>query len=56
MLFLLRRFFPIGTEVSRIPQKDIVIGGYEIPAGVSISSSIFHLSEMDDVNSETEIL
>lgn len=29
------RFFPIGTDVSRIPQKNIVIGGYQVPAGVS---------------------
>ena len=30
------RFFPIGVEVSRIPKKDIIIGGYHIPAGVSL--------------------
>ena len=30
------RFFPIGLDVARIPQQNLVIGGYQIPAGVSI--------------------
>jgi cytochrome P450 len=30
------RFFPIGSEITRVPREDIVIGGYMIPAGVSI--------------------
>ncbi|ELU08502.1 hypothetical protein CAPTEDRAFT_30137, partial [Capitella teleta] len=29
------RFFPIGTEISRIVPTDITIGGYQIPKGVS---------------------
>lgn len=28
------RFFPIGLDVARLSQQDLVIGGYQIPAGV----------------------
>ena len=30
------RLYPIGTEVARYANKDMVIGGYHIPTGVSI--------------------
>jgi cytochrome P450 len=29
------RFFPLGSEFSREPKEDVVVGGYSIPAGVS---------------------
>ena len=34
------RFFPIGLELTRIPQQNLVIGGYQIPAGVSLCSML----------------
>ena len=40
------RFFPIGLDVARIPQQNLVIGGYQIPAGVS-SIVQFNLSLSD---------
>ena len=30
------RMYPIGTEVSRITDRDMELGGYHIPAGVSV--------------------
>lgn len=35
LLFVCFRFFPIGLDVARIPQQNLVIGDYQIPAGVN---------------------
>jgi hypothetical protein len=31
--------YPIGTEISRITAKDLVLSGYHVPADVSILST-----------------
>lgn len=35
------RFFPIGLDVSRKPQENLVIGGYQIPAGTHLELNNF---------------
>lgn len=35
------RFFPIGLDVARIPQQNLVIGGYQIPAGTHLELNNF---------------
>ncbi|XP_060598310.1 probable cytochrome P450 CYP44 [Ruditapes philippinarum] len=35
------RFFPIGLDVARIPQQNLSIGGYQIPAGTHVELNNF---------------
>ncbi|XP_049783975.1 probable cytochrome P450 CYP44 isoform X3 [Schistocerca cancellata] len=41
------RFYPIGTEVSRIIQKDLILSGYHVPKGthVDLTPNVHFLSE-----------
>lgn len=42
------RFMPIGLDVKRIPQKNLVVGGYKIPAGTIIEFCNFVLFKSGD--------
>lgn len=48
------RFFPIGVEVSRIPQKNMVIGGYQIPARTQLQLNNNMLLRLDEYFAEPE--
>ncbi|ELU15896.1 hypothetical protein CAPTEDRAFT_222264 [Capitella teleta] len=49
------RFFPIGTEVSRIAQQNIVIGGYEIPEGTHVEMNNNMLLRSEEYIEEPEV-
>lgn len=35
------RFYPVGESVQRLPQKDMVLGGYHIPAGTYLDLNAY---------------
>ncbi|KAK7793989.1 hypothetical protein R5R35_003953 [Gryllus longicercus] len=49
------RFFPVGTEVSRISQKDLILSGYEVPTGsrLDLSPNVHFSSEKYFKNANT---
>ncbi|XP_046569140.1 probable cytochrome P450 CYP44 [Haliotis rubra] len=48
------RFYPIGLEVSRSLQKDLVIGGYHVPAGTQLEMNNFVLFKKPEYFHEPE--
>ncbi|XP_064613084.1 probable cytochrome P450 CYP44 [Liolophura sinensis] len=42
------RFFPIGLEISRILKKDMVIGGYQLPAGTQLEMNNFVMAMLPE--------
>ncbi|VDH98564.1 cytochrome P450, family 49, subfamily A [Mytilus galloprovincialis] len=42
------RFMPIGLDIKRIPQKNVVIGGYQVPAGTIVEFCNFVLFKSPD--------
>ena len=35
IIFFIYRMYPSATELARMPQRDMVLRGYQIPKGVS---------------------
>ncbi|CAH1791274.1 unnamed protein product [Owenia fusiformis] len=48
------RFFPIGPDVSREPTRDVVVSGYQIPAGTNLSLNNNLLLRLPEFFSDAE--
>ncbi|XP_046342658.2 probable cytochrome P450 CYP44 [Haliotis rufescens] len=48
------RFYPVGLDVTRIVQKDLVVGGYHIPAGTRVELNNFVLFKKPEYFHEPE--
>ncbi|KAL5015473.1 hypothetical protein ScPMuIL_009743 [Solemya velum] len=48
------RFYPIGLDVARVPQENLVIGGYQVPAGTHVEMNNFVLFSLSEYFNEPE--
>ncbi|XP_045600891.1 probable cytochrome P450 CYP44 [Procambarus clarkii] len=50
------RFYPIGESVQRLPQKDMVLSGYHVPAGTYIDLNAYVWLQCNDYFKDPNIL